>query len=189
MAAALDASILGVLEARRAVRRTGSITKHLIFSAWNVVPDALAGLLSYEAERRIVEDSGVRSDHAAMPKRFAARLRFSRQGDGRLSGMAALMLMFPSRALVEIVDPLKLVAEFGATPTFDQVRQRAADMLSAPIESHVDRSVLQGPVDRRWYWVALEHAFGGISTPRVAYLVRVFVEVCPLRPRRRSTRC
>ena len=133
----------------------GSITKHLIFSAWNVVPDALAGLLSYEAERRIVEDSGVRSDHAAMPKRFAARLRFSRQGDGRLSGMAALMLMFPSRALVEIVDPLKLVAEFGATPTFDQVRQRAADMLSAPIESHVDRSVLQGPVDRRWYWVAL----------------------------------
>lgn len=133
----------------------GSITKHLIFSAWNVVPDALAALLSYEVERRIVEESGVRSDHAAMPKRFAARLRFSRQRDGRLGGMAALMLMFPSRALVEIIDPLKLVAEVGATPTFDQVRQRAASLLAASIESHVDRSVVQGPVDRRWYWVAL----------------------------------
>ena len=30
------------------------VTKNLVFSAWNVVPDAIASLCSYEAERRML---------------------------------------------------------------------------------------------------------------------------------------
>ena len=33
----------------------GGITKTLLFSAWNVVPEVVSGLLSYEAERRMVQ--------------------------------------------------------------------------------------------------------------------------------------
>ena len=32
-----------------------TVTKTLLFSAWNVVPDVVSGILSYEAERRMVQ--------------------------------------------------------------------------------------------------------------------------------------
>ncbi len=139
-----------------AYEHVGSVTKHLIFSAWNVVPDALASVLSYEVERRIVAQSGVATDQASMPRKLAARLRYSRQGDGKLGGMTSLMLMFPSRALAELVDPLRLRRLEGRdSVAFEQIQQRAAALLAPMIEAIVDRSVDQGPVDRRWYWVAL----------------------------------
>ena len=139
-----------------AYENVSSVTKHLIFSAWNVVPDALASVLSYEVERRIVAQSGVATDHASMPRKLAARLRFSRQGDGRLGGMSSLMLMFPSRALAELIDPLSLRhMQDGDAVTYEQIQQQAAVLLAPLIEPIIDRSNDQGPIDRRWYWVAL----------------------------------
>ncbi|MGQ3002519.1 MAG: DEAD/DEAH box helicase [Hydrogenophaga sp.] len=134
----------------------GSVTKHLIFSAWNVVPDALATVLSYEVERRIVAQSGVSTDQSSMPNKLAPRLTFSRRADARLSGMTTLMLMFPSRALVKLVDPLKLRGDAGGNVvSFEQLQQRAVALLAPLIEPMVDRSIGHGPFDRRWYWVAL----------------------------------
>lgn len=40
----------------------GTQTKSLVFSAWNVVPDAIASLCSYEAERLAFTDSQVAMD-------------------------------------------------------------------------------------------------------------------------------
>lgn len=138
-----------------AFKQVGSVTKHLVFSAWNVVPDALASVVSYEVERRIVAHSGITTDHASMPRRLAARLRFSRQGD-RLAGMSSLMLMYPSRALVGLIDPEQLrMTEDGRSPSFAEVHQRAVELLAPQVEPLIDRAVEQGAVDRRWYWVAL----------------------------------
>lgn len=134
----------------------GSVTKHLIFSAWNVVPDALATVLSYEVERRIVAQSGVSTDQSSMPNKLAPRLTFSRRADARLGGMTTLMLMFPSRALVKLVDPLKLRGDAGGNAvSFEQLQQHAVALLAPLIEPMVDRSIGHGPFDRRWYWVAL----------------------------------
>lgn len=131
------------------------VSKHLVFSAWNVVPDALAAMLSFEVERRLAKQTGGRTTYSAMPKRFAARLRFSGHRDGRLRGMSALMLMFPSRSLVELVDPIQLSIADGEPQLYEVVRQRAAALLRPLVERFVDRSVQEGPFDRRWYWVAL----------------------------------
>lgn len=132
----------------------GSVTKHLIFSAWNVVPDTLAALLSYEAERQIVSHADTRSRYGEMPKKFAARLLFSRSNQ-RLSGMNTLMLMFPSRALVDFVDPLEALKDVGSPLTFAQVKAQTAVLLTPLIEPFLDRSVTFGAPDQRWYWVAL----------------------------------
>ena len=40
-----------------------SVTKRLVFSAWHMVPRAVASLVSYEAERRMMRAPHPRSAH------------------------------------------------------------------------------------------------------------------------------
>ncbi|WP_312548711.1 helicase-related protein [Massilia sp.] len=136
--------------------KVGAVSKQLIFSAWNVVPDALAALLSYDVERKIVHEANSGEPrYAELGKRFARRLRLARQGDGRLTGMWNLMLMYPSEALATLVDPLRWGGDEGCMLSLDEVRQRAVQCLAPHIEACVERTVTHGNEDRRWYWVAL----------------------------------
>ena len=92
-----------------AERSEPPLTKALIFSSWSMVPDAIAALLSYEAERRMgVGESGRRyfEQHRLRPLQF-------RQDQGRLAGLRALLLIYPSPKLAEIADPLSVFAERG----------------------------------------------------------------------------
>jgi hypothetical protein len=69
------------------------LTKALIFSAWAMVPDAIAALLSYESERRMgVGESGRRyfEQHRLRPLQF-------RQDQGRLAGLRTMLLIYPLR--------------------------------------------------------------------------------------------
>lgn len=132
----------------------GPVTKHLVFSAWNVVPDALAAMLSYEVERQIVLQADIKPRYSQMPKRFAARLLFGRSHQ-RLNGMNTLMLMFPSRALVDFVDPLEALTDGDGPMKLERVRERTRLLLEPLVEPFLDRTVTTGAPDRRWYWVAL----------------------------------
>lgn len=144
--------------------KVGAVSKQLIFSAWNVVPDALAALLSYEVERRIVQEADSRQPgYAEMGKRFTARLRLSRQGDGRLAGMWNLMLMYPSNALASLVDPLRWGGADGQVLSIDEARRSAVACLAPHVEACIAAcvaasgggAVVHGNEDRRWYWVVL----------------------------------
>ncbi|WP_312183447.1 DEAD/DEAH box helicase, partial [Massilia timonae] len=150
--------------------KVGAVSKQLIFSAWNVVPDALAALLSYEVERKIVHEANSgEPGYAEMGKRFAARLRLARQGDGRLTGMWNLMLMYPSEALATLVDPLRLGGEGGSMLSVDEVRQRAVQCLAPHVEACVERTVTHGNEDRRWYWVALARLEASLASESRAW--------------------
>jgi len=134
----------------------GPVSKQLIFSAWNVVPDALAALVSYEIERKIIEEAGATDcGYADMGKSFKARLRLARQSDGRLTGMWNLMLMYPSSALATLIDPMRWIGDDGGILSIEEVRSRATSCLAHHVEKLVDRTVVHGNEDRRWYWVAL----------------------------------
>ena len=101
-----------------AVRSEPPLTKALIFSSWSMVPDAIAALLSYEAERRMgVGESGRQyfEQHRLRPLQF-------RQDQGRLAGLRALLLIYPSPALAELADPLAVFAETEATLSQDAMR-------------------------------------------------------------------
>ncbi|WP_225034081.1 helicase-related protein [Paraburkholderia sp. XV] len=144
----------------------GPVSKQLVFSAWNVVPDALAALLSYEAERRLTRNSKRTVTYANMPDRFAQQLRFPiRRGSGP-SGMSALLLAFPSQALAQMVDPLALRAAVGVgvgvMPAYAELRERAMAIIEPAIEPLIDRSVKEGPFDRRWYWLVLARLEAGL---------------------------
>lgn len=107
------------------------LTKALIFSSWSMVPDAVAALLSYEAERRMgVGDSGRRyfEQHRLRPLQF-------RQDQGRLAGLRALLLIYPSPALAELADPLAVFAEHDAAMSHEAMRAAIRDRLKPALDA------------------------------------------------------
>ena len=85
----------------------GSVTKRLIFSAWSSVPTSVASLLSYEAERRMIEGSALSENTADARRAVSSRLDYVTR-DGRAASMSTLMLFWPHPTLAEVGDPLTL---------------------------------------------------------------------------------
>ena len=83
------------LEGPFAAPELASVTKRLVFSAWHMVPRAVASLLSYEAERRMM-----RAAHPRAPltqddwKKQRGLLRFG-ISDDRRTGLPLLLLVYP----------------------------------------------------------------------------------------------
>lgn len=133
------------------------VTKRLVFSAWRVVPRAIAALLSYEAERRMLEPVS-----AEYPSLDAARekvsepLKFS-GSDGRLTGMSALGILYPSFALASLADPLDPYYRRagGHLPTCDEllaaIQRRLEPLVAELVRARGSES---GPADESWYWAA-----------------------------------
>jgi hypothetical protein len=144
----------------------GGVTKSLVFSAWNVVPDAIASLCSYEAERRAVSELDRAVPHSELYDAVKPLLRFS-ESEGRLTGMPALLLMYPSPSLAALVDPVALSLDAGddlpeLAAMLRQVESRLAGALGPLLADHAD----EGRVDERWYWAApamLDAGYGGVS--------------------------
>jgi hypothetical protein len=132
-------------------------TKALVFSAWNVVPDAISAICSYDVERRMVETAVADTRYRDLLTRASRPLQFA-ETRGRLTGMPALALMYPSEALSRAVDPLGLALEIGegAPATVEEVRRAAATAVEALlVKTGLWPRPGDGPADQRWYWAAL----------------------------------
>jgi hypothetical protein len=103
-----------------------AVTKQLVFSAWNAAPTAITTMLSYEAERQILEGSPLHGENTAEArKRFRGRLRF-RVREGEPQAMSTLALFIPHAALALVGDPLQSASMSGFAVPADVVRDAAA---------------------------------------------------------------
>ena len=120
-------------------------TKRLLFSAWNVVPEVVSAVLSYEAERLMV---GGRLDSYDNPdKEQRPLLRLTQSTSGVRSRHRLLLLLLPCLPLADRAHPL------GAPPGQDRrawVRAQVDELLSHPGLPNP----LEGSVDDRWEWAA-----------------------------------
>ncbi len=126
-------------------------TKRLIFSAWGVVPRAVASLVSYAAEREIMHS--YRSEPRNTPEdrlHFRGRLQFA-TSTGRLAGMPVLALLYPSITLARLGDSLPNSAEL---PTLPQLRQNVAQQITTHLQQLNLPTTTTGRADERWYWAA-----------------------------------
>ncbi len=126
-----------------------TFTKRLVFTSWQFVPRAIAGLVSYEAERRMLGDRAPRRSGRGL-------LRFSTD-EGRLTGMPVLAMMYPSSFLARACDPLVLsraVASEGREPDSQSVLEIAREAISVTLAKRLKHAPAEGPVDQRWYWAA-----------------------------------
>ncbi len=127
------------------------LTKRLVFSAWHMVPRAVASLLSYEAERVMMRANDPRGELKRDDwSKQRGLLRFG-TSEGRLTGLPLFLLVYPCIAFARHCDPRELAR--GAVPT-------AAEAL-AELETRIRRLVdglrldheLGGVADERWYWL------------------------------------
>ncbi len=134
-------------------------TKRLLFSAWRVAPKAVAGLLSYEAERQMIRshERAPRNNPKARKERRAL-LRFTRATDKRtrakrLTGMPVLGLLYPSAALARLADP-RARSPDGPLPTLDEMLKKIQDKLAPRLAELTAGQSGSDTIDENWYWAA-----------------------------------
>lgn len=132
----------------------GEITKRLIFSSWQVVPKVISGLVSYEAERRMIRlNERVPRNTSEARRRRSALLNFSvdrTSGEERLTGMPVLALMYPSPALAGLLDSSDLAQ--GRRRSAEIVRDLATKL--EPRLAAIGAREGEGRPDEQWYWAA-----------------------------------
>ena len=131
--------------------RQQQLSKRLIFSTWQVVPKAVATVVSYEVERRMFQrfDDSIRNTPTERRRRRPL-LRFAYSND-RLTGMPVLGMLYPSPSLAELGDPV-LVAQGEATleDTVAGARAQLEPLLASVTEPYLNAA----RQDENWYWAA-----------------------------------
>jgi hypothetical protein len=132
-----------------------SFTKRLVFSCWKMVPKAIATLISYEADRRVMSRFDPQAVNTAGGRRVSPLLNFSRS-QGRLAGMPVLGLLYPSSYLAREFDPLRYMCEqpAGNPLSAREVVGLIQFRMEEAIQPLLKGAALSGPVDESWYWAA-----------------------------------
>ena len=120
-------------------------TKRLLFSAWNVVPDVISAVLSYEAERLMT--GGRLKSYDNPDEQQRPLLRLTQSTSGVLSRHRLLLLLLPCLPLADRAHPL------GAPAGEDRrawVRAQVEELLADPRLPNPQG----GNVDDRWEWAA-----------------------------------
>lgn len=141
-------------------KNSEGFSKILVFSSWEMVPRMIGSLVSYEAERRTIgelsnqaknEDKKNAHYYANASKRYPpARLRFNIT-DGEARGMSLFNLLYPSKYLAKIYDPIKCMNE-GLTIT--EIERNLKLILQKDLD---ELKKYQGPSKReddKWYYLA-----------------------------------
>ena len=137
--------------------RLSTMTKRLIFSSWNVVPDAISTILSYEAERQMMlsRDPAARNTSEDRAK-LRGLLSIRRQGE-KPAGMSTFGLMYPCATLAEYIDPLALARDLGAATRevdLEEIWAAATTRVEELLAPLTRRASKEGPEDHAWYWAA-----------------------------------
>ena len=120
-------------------------TKTLMFSAWNVVPDVVSAVLSYEAERRMA--GGRIKAYQDPAKQQVPLLRFTQSAARVRSRHRLLLLLVPCLPLADQAHPLD-------APVGHDRRKWTRDQVKALLSAAGLPDTQDGPVDERWVWAA-----------------------------------
>jgi len=134
-----------------------AITKVLVFSNWRFVPRAIAGLVSYETERRIAELAGERLRYEDLSSRSRRPLlTFSLDEQDEPRDLNHLVPLYPSPSLCGLLDPLeeaKRAAGEGRTLDHQSLLQMASERIAGLLSSlQTGRGERE---DQRWYGAAM----------------------------------
>lgn len=109
---------------------------------------AIAGLASHRSAASLDPSSSCASSKIS----FMIGLCAPPTQQKRTATQPALMLMYPSAMLADLVDPLAPCADDGAPLPYEKVVALTEQRLAPLVAQHVDQSIGFGPEDLRWYW-------------------------------------
>ncbi len=126
-------------------------TKALVFSGWAVVPQAIAAITGYEAERTSARGEG-NSPKDRVRRAGRQRLGLKVSTDDKTEGTNALVLAYPCKRLAEVVDPYTRSTE-NTPGTLSDALSTAREAVREELRS-LPRGDPGGRTDLRWYWAA-----------------------------------
>lgn len=127
-------------------------TKRLIFSNWAVVPKAVSTVLSYAVEQKLTTESTRNLSPYADQSRTPGAIKTLFDGERVQPGFG---LVFPSRELARLIDPLALAEAGDTRPCAEQVVGEAAALLRPKLEGlHRQFGNATRSDDHTWYWAA-----------------------------------
>jgi hypothetical protein len=148
---------------------TGTVgfSKTLLFSSWVMVPRMVSTLISYEVEKRTVGNPATveaaeeerrtyfTSENRKKKRHPVPLIRYARRtkrDQVQLANMSNFTLLYPSQALVEVIDPVENLRE---ARTLGDLRKIAAVRISEMLRvtKLTQFSTPDGESDR-WYWAA-----------------------------------
>ena len=116
-------------------------TKRLLFSAWNVVPEVVSAVLSYEAERLMT--GGRLKSYDSPDKEQRPLLRLTQSTSGVRSRHRLLLLLLPCLPLADRAHPL-------AAPSGQDRRAWVRDRVDALLADPRLPNPQEGSIDDRW---------------------------------------
>ncbi|MFQ5483978.1 MAG: hypothetical protein ACE5DO_01450, partial [Desulfobacterales bacterium] len=129
------------------------LTKALVFSSWSLVPDAIASICSYEAERKMLTGASVA--HSNLYEKIKPLLKFAvASNDNRLTGMPVIAWLLPSPTLATVVDPLMISLNRGGGPLPVQEMKNEVKAICRSLIKSLPDAGAGSRADERWYWAA-----------------------------------
>lgn len=126
-----------------------NFTKRLVFSSWGMVPRAIATLVSYEAERRMMAQAQMVKYSDATSD--VARLLEFNEERGRLTGMPVLGILYPCMTLAREIDPLDEASSSDALPdlqdVFHAIRRKVEELLEPIVHQEASDDANGGRAD------------------------------------------
>ena len=148
-------------EPRGAYKDAEHFSKVLVFSSWEMVPRMIAGMISYEAERKSVgklakkigedvryfytEDASANAKRRRFP---LPRLNFA-VNDDQPNAMSLFCLIYPSEFLTNCYDPIECLNE-GLS--LREIESRIKAIIKEALNQF--KTTEEGVVDKRWYYYA-----------------------------------
>lgn len=132
-----------------------AFSKTLIFSSWEMVPRMIAGLLSYEAERKTVgklakanEAKEAHYFYTGERRYPSARLNFS-VSNGTPNALTLFCLMYPSQFLTRCYDPIEYL---NAGASLKEIEKDIKSKIAEKLDKYT--APTSGTQDKRWYYLA-----------------------------------
>lgn len=135
-----------------------ALTKALVFSSWSAVPDAVASICSYEAERKMIAGTSV--SHSELYDKVKPLLRFAvTSNDNRLTGMPltgmpVVAWLLPSPTLATKIDPLEIALSRGSGPMDARELRNEVKAICRSLVETLPCAGEGARADERWYWAA-----------------------------------
>jgi hypothetical protein len=141
-------------------------TKALVFSAWQMVPDAIAALVSYEVERRM-ESAALKLPYSEATRRRPLQFRLEH---GRPAALRSLNLVYPSPTLARLGDPLAIFASGSERLDLEAMRGAVRDKIVAGLSRLPCSGGSEPPWSRDWEWTTAALVDAALQTGSGAWL-------------------
>ena len=143
-------------------KHANGASKMLIFSNWAIVPRMISTLISYEDERRRIqnlENDSVKYSYSNLDEKFKNKWMTFNVDKTKANSMRLMALMYPSEKLARLYEPREFLNEnINSVPDIERIEEEVAKKIKTELKRILKEKgvIIQeaGNEDKKWYYMA-----------------------------------